>query len=148
MCWHCIKTLEFVFLSLFMPQKNISLKLQNLKCFLKLCCLVFSFLKVVLINKYNQKKPCFLFLSLVKQQWNISINFWHFVSFLKWMCPTKMLFKSFVDFNNIKASTCLLFIILLNKQLRFSKISCVHGSLACYCPNPRLGLKHQRPDYQ
>ena len=40
-------------------------------------------LKVVLMNKYDQKKSYFLNLSLVMQQLNISINFRNFISFLK-----------------------------------------------------------------
>ena len=52
------------------------------------------------------------------------------------MCPTKMLLKLFVDSNTQKMSACLLFIIILKEQWNFSKTSCDHGPLGCYCLGP------------
>ena len=122
---YCKKACKFLFLSLVIPQQNISQTFWNLKCFLKLRCPIFSFLKLVRINKYGWKKPNFLFLSLVRQQWNISVNSQNFIiSFLKWICPTKMLLKSFPGSNNPKMSTSLLLIILLNEQ-NFQNLLCL-----------------------
>ena len=42
-----------------MPQQNILLKLLNSKKILILRCPICLFLKVVFINKYNQKNPLF-----------------------------------------------------------------------------------------
>ena len=106
------------------------------KVFLKVHCLMFSFLIVVLINKYDLKKPYSLFISLVMQQWNNSVNFRNFMSLLKWICLTKILLKSFVDSNTTQTSAFLSFIILLNKKWSIFTICCVHGPLGCYYPSP------------
>ena len=45
-----------MFLSVTMLQQNLSLKLWNSKGLLKLRCPIFSFVKVVLINKYVPEK--------------------------------------------------------------------------------------------
>ena len=43
-----------------MPRVKHLLKLWDIKCFLKLCCPIFSFLQVLLVNKYEIKETLFL----------------------------------------------------------------------------------------
>ena len=65
--WHCIKAPTFVIKSDDAAVK-CSLKLWDSKGFLKLSCSIFSFLKMAVINKYDQKKSHFSFLCLFMQQ--------------------------------------------------------------------------------
>ena len=90
---YCWKTAKFMFLI----SDHVAIKyFPEIVEFKELVCPIFSFLKVVLVNKYGQEASYFLFLSLVMQQWNISIKFWNFRSFLMKLCSAETFLEPFL----------------------------------------------------